>query len=97
MCCVCDVFLPCLEVLLSISRDFRSKPIFPIHINIDFELAFVYEAFTMSIVYLEEPLRLTLVMNKTKCNHEDVQHFQDKWITHLPWVEFVMNVKGNVH
>jgi len=26
-----------------------------------------------------------------------VQHFQDKWITHLPWVEIVMNVKGNVH
>jgi hypothetical protein len=82
---------------LPILRDFRFKPIFPIHVDIDFELALVYEAFIMSIVYLEEPLRLTLVMKKTKCNHEDVWHSQNKWITHLPWVEYVMNVKGNMH
>jgi hypothetical protein len=24
-------------------------------------------------------------------------HFQDKWVTCFPWVEFVINIRNNVH
>ncbi len=33
---------------------------------------------------------------KKKQDHEGTQHFQDRWVTQLPWVELIVNTKGNV-
>lgn len=36
-------------------------------------------------------------MEKKKWNHEDVQHFQDKWVPCLPYAKSIINYKSNVH
>lgn len=91
-------------------QNFKFKPLFPFLASVvtiveSVDVEMITKTLIFDIIDLASKLKKplipslkfqSLVVKKKNCDHESTHHFQDWWVTKLPWVESMMCIRFNV-